>query len=51
MMDYPCRFQDFYEEGERELLLTEVSELRNQVTLQLFQIMSLLDLSIKPCLE
>ncbi|KAD4179211.1 hypothetical protein E3N88_27802 [Mikania micrantha] len=25
------RFQDFYEEGEREMLLTEVSELRSQV--------------------
>ncbi|XP_059645790.1 kinesin-like protein KIN-12F, partial [Cornus florida] len=27
------RYQDFYEEGERELLLTEVSELRDQVLL------------------
>ncbi|XP_024960060.1 kinesin-like protein KIN-12D [Cynara cardunculus var. scolymus] len=27
------RFQDFYEEGEREMLLTEVSELRNQLVL------------------
>jgi len=26
------RFQDFYEEGERELLLTEVLELRDQVS-------------------
>lgn len=26
------RFQDFYEEGEREMLLAEVSELRNQVS-------------------
>ncbi|KAI3804977.1 hypothetical protein L1987_26916 [Smallanthus sonchifolius] len=29
------RFQDFYEEGEREMLLTEVSELRNQLVLAL----------------
>ncbi|XP_022897116.1 kinesin-like protein KIN-12F isoform X3 [Olea europaea var. sylvestris] len=27
------RFQDFYEEGERDMLLAEVSELRNQLTL------------------
>ncbi|KAI3702462.1 hypothetical protein L6452_28200 [Arctium lappa] len=27
------RFQDFYEEGEREMLLNEVSELRNQLVL------------------
>ncbi|XP_023747565.1 kinesin-like protein KIN-12D [Lactuca sativa] len=31
------RFQDFYEEGEREMLLTEVSELRDQLTLSLDQ--------------
>ncbi|KAK9077288.1 hypothetical protein SSX86_005625 [Deinandra increscens subsp. villosa] len=29
------RFQDFYEEGEREMLLNEVSELRNQLVLAL----------------
>ncbi|KAL8195313.1 hypothetical protein R6Q57_025716 [Mikania cordata] len=29
------RFQDFYEEGEREMLLTEVSELRSQLFLVL----------------
>ncbi|XP_024966064.1 kinesin-like protein KIN-12D [Cynara cardunculus var. scolymus] len=27
------RFQDFYEEGEREMLMTEVSELRDQLVL------------------
>ncbi|KAI3708036.1 hypothetical protein L2E82_37041 [Cichorium intybus] len=27
------RYQDFYEEGEREMLLTEVSEMRNQLVL------------------
>lgn len=27
------RFQEFYEEGEREILQGEVSNLRNQVTL------------------
>lgn len=26
------RFQDFYEEGEKEMLLAEVSELRDQVS-------------------
>ncbi|KAM7474929.1 hypothetical protein LguiB_022172 [Lonicera macranthoides] len=30
------RFQDFYEEGEREMLLTEVSELRDQVSMAKF---------------
>lgn len=28
-----CRFQEFYEEGEREILQGEVSNLRNQVTI------------------
>lgn len=27
-------FQDFYEEGEREMLLAEVSQLRDQVILR-----------------
>ncbi|XP_010255107.1 PREDICTED: kinesin-like protein KIN-12D isoform X2 [Nelumbo nucifera] len=31
LLDQLRRFQDFYEEGERELLLDEVSELRNQL--------------------
>lgn len=36
------RFQDFYEEGEKEMLLSELSELRRQVSItwysQLFQV-------------
>ncbi|MQL99201.1 hypothetical protein Taro_031920 [Colocasia esculenta] len=31
LLDQLRRFQDFYEEGERELLLREVSELRNEL--------------------
>ncbi|XP_017698849.2 kinesin-like protein KIN-12F [Phoenix dactylifera] len=31
LLDQLRKYQDFYEEGERELLLTEVSELRNQL--------------------
>lgn len=31
MLYFFSRFQEFYEEGERELLLNEVCELRNQV--------------------
>ncbi|CAA6667488.1 unnamed protein product [Spirodela intermedia] len=31
LLDQLRRFQDFYEEGERELLLGEVAELRNQL--------------------
>ncbi|KAJ4963751.1 hypothetical protein NE237_023690 [Protea cynaroides] len=31
LLDQLRRFQDFYEEGERELLLAEVSELRDQL--------------------
>ncbi|XP_078442016.1 phragmoplast orienting kinesin 2 [Wolffia australiana] len=31
LLDQLRRFQDFYEEGERDILLAEVAELRNQV--------------------
>ncbi|CBI32470.3 unnamed protein product, partial [Vitis vinifera] len=31
LLDQLRRFQDFYEEGERDMLLTEVSELRHQL--------------------
>ncbi|CAI9764401.1 unnamed protein product [Fraxinus pennsylvanica] len=33
LLEQVRRFQDFYEEGEREMLLAEVSELRNQLIL------------------
>ncbi|XP_019702656.1 kinesin-like protein KIN-12F isoform X1 [Elaeis guineensis] len=31
LLDQLRKYQDFYEEGEREIILTEVSELRNQL--------------------
>ncbi|XP_052194542.1 kinesin-like protein KIN-12D [Diospyros lotus] len=31
LLEQVRRYQDFYEEGEREMLITEVSELRNQL--------------------
>ncbi|XP_043711604.1 kinesin-like protein KIN-12D isoform X3 [Telopea speciosissima] len=34
LLDQLRRYQDFYEEGEREFLLAEVSELRDQVSVQ-----------------
>lgn len=36
------RFQDFYEEGEREILLAEISNLRDQVNTVLLSIVVLL---------
>ncbi|XP_020273285.1 kinesin-like protein KIN-12F isoform X2 [Asparagus officinalis] len=33
LLDQLRRYQEFYEEGERELLLAEVSEMRNQIVL------------------
>lgn len=35
------RFQDFYEEGEREILLAEISNLRDQVNMVLLSIVVL----------
>ena len=44
--NYLHRYQEFYEEGEREILLTEVSSLREQVLVFLefnTEVISLLD--------
>lgn len=38
---WECRFQDFYEEGEREILLAEISNLRDQVNMVLLSIVVL----------
>ncbi|URE45943.1 KISc [Musa troglodytarum] len=45
-----CQFQDFYKEGERELLLAEVIELRNKL-MQVFDGKSQLDQHLKSDME
>ncbi|XP_009420712.2 kinesin-like protein KIN-12F [Musa acuminata AAA Group] len=50
LLDQLRRFQDFYQEGERELLLAEVIELRNKL-MQVFDGKSKLDQHLKSDME
>ncbi|KAJ8478415.1 hypothetical protein OPV22_022142 [Ensete ventricosum] len=50
LLDQLRRFQDFYKEGERELLLAEVIELRNKL-MQVFDGKSKLDQHLKSDME
>ncbi|WOL05131.1 kinesin-like protein KIN-12F [Canna indica] len=50
LLDQLRKFQDFYEEGERELLLAEISDLRNKLS-QVFDGKSELDQHLKSDME